>query len=174
MKRQSSQEAGSGPTQGYHVNVWGYVLELLVEAMLQSIETSGRLPDYLAAEYGKRSVWPATMMHKAFRYLVQQSLVVVSEDADGRMSVTVNLERLASRLRTERVLEICGQTPGRFRALGYWRARALYVRLPWLDRVLEEVHRDRGQFERSSDLPASPPTSSSAPHRALGAGEVAP
>ncbi len=139
-----------GPTRGYHVNVWAYLLELLVSSAFVVLSVDGGLTAHDADRFAQKSVWPVATIREAFRHLTQLGLVSFERQEGGAMTAAANLARLRGLLRQERELEQRGKTESRdIPVLHYFRSRRLCARVHWLDRLITPVEDEEVERERS-------------------------
>jgi hypothetical protein len=132
-----------GPTRGHHVNVWGYLVELIVESSV-ILTPEGGLRDDDAQRFGTRSVWPAITMREAFNHLGRKGLIVVKGLGGATPTAEVDLDGLTRLLQpdfeTERLRAGDPEDPvdpKDIPVLSYFRSRRLYARHRWLDQILE-------------------------------------
>lgn len=128
-----------GPTRGHQPPTWGYLFELLVQEGAFPLTERLKLPAHEVDRLADRMVLHTTTVQEAFHYLVQNHLVDITRQG-GVDVATANLPALLSILRRQQGRERAGAPPSELSALVYFRARCMWVGLPWLRRVLGKDH----------------------------------
>lgn len=141
--RRRHQGLQPGPTNGSHVRVWGFLLELLVAVGPLQLSPRLALMQHDADEFADRAVLPTETIHEALRQLGRHGLLAI----DKRGIVRANLPALQDHLRHERQVEQALALQGRrdpwvTPALHYFRSRCLHVREPWMSELLKAIEHD--------------------------------
>lgn len=123
-----------GPTRGHQPPTWGFLVELLVQEGAFPLTERLKLPAHEVDRIADRMVLHTTTVQEAFHYLVQNHLVDITYQ-DGVEVATANLPALLGMLRRQQEREQTGAPPSELSALIYFRARCMWVGLPWLRRV---------------------------------------